>query len=182
MVDLTTLDSAKTYIGVATAVDDAPLMGLITAYSEFVRSYCNRTFSLATFTEYFDGRNNSRQMLPEFPIASIVSLSVDGIALQPQAAFGQPGFRFDDNCIILDGYAFTRGESNILVTWTAGYAVIPADIAQAVNELVGLRYALRDKQGWSSKMLAGETVSLITKDMPSSVATVLNQYRAVVPL
>ena len=50
------------------------------------------------------------------------------------------------------------------------------------NEIVGLRYTLRDKQGWSSKSLAGETVSLITKDMPASVATVLNQYRAVVPI
>ena len=54
-----------------------------------------------------------------------------------------------------------------------------ADIAQAVNELVGLRYALRDKQGWNSKTLAGETVSFSTKDMPASVATILKQYRVV---
>jgi hypothetical protein len=54
---------------------------------------------------------------------------------------------------------------------------VPAEIAQACNELVALRYRLRDKLEWSTKALAGESVSLITKDMPAAVSTILNMYR-----
>jgi hypothetical protein len=182
MTDLTTLAAVKAYVGVSVATDDAVLTALITAYSQFIRSYLNRDISVSAYSIYFDGRNNTVQMLPQWPIVSVTSLLINGVAIGPQAAFGQAGYRFDDNSIILDCYRFTTGQSNVQVGWTAGYATIPTDIAQAVNELVGLRYANKDHQGWSTKMLAGESVSLITKSMPDSVMTILNNYRSVVPL
>ncbi|BCA57687.1 hypothetical protein [Sphingomonas sp. HMP6] len=182
MTDLTTLASFKAYAGVVISTDDAAIQNLITAYSGFVRTYCNRDFSVQSYSRRFDGRNNARQTVPQYPIQSVTAVTIDAQSIAPQATFGAVGYRYDDTTVMVDGYRFTKGNANILIAWTAGYPVVPPDLAQAVNEVVGLRYALRDKQGWSSKALAGETVSLITKDMPSSVQTILKNYRAVVSL
>jgi hypothetical protein len=192
VTDLTTLAAAKLYSGITTTADDALLQSLVTAYSQWVRSYCSRDFTVANYEIWRDGRCSRFILLPQYPVTAIALLEVDGKAIAAQSSFGQPGYRFNAPSgnpatdtpaqLVLDGYEFTWGLQNIHVQFTAGYATVPADIAQAVNELVGLRYALRDKQGWTSKSLAGEVVSLSTRDMPASVATILNQYSRKVPL
>ena len=182
MTDLTTLASFKAYAGVVIATDDAMLTSLISAYSEFARSYCNRDFTLRTYSRRLDGLNTRRQMVSQVPIGSVTSVTVDTQTIAAQIAFGQPGYYFDSISVMLEGYRFTRGIGNVAITWTGGYATIPADVAQAVNEMVGLRYKLRDKMEWSSKGLAGETVSLITKDMPSASKRILDQYKSVVAI
>lgn len=182
MTDLTTLAAAKLYSGIATTADDAMLQSLVTAYSQWVRSVCSRDFTADNYEIWRDGRNSRSMLLPQYPVLNVSVVEVDGKSIAPQSAFGQPGFRFTDTQLILDGYCFTWGSQNVHIFFSAGYLTVPADIAQAVNELVGLRYALRDKQGWNSKSLAGEVVSLSTRDMPASVATILNQYSRKVPL
>lgn len=178
MTDLTTLSSAKGYLGLGVSTDDAVISSLISAYSEWARSYMNRDIALTSYTRLFSGRNTARLILPQWPIVSITSLTVGVQAITAQSGYGQLGFRFDEDSIVLDGYRFERGDSNIAVAWSAGWATIPYDMAQAINEIVGLRYRMRDKLEWSSKGLAGETVTLITRDMPASVKTVLDQYSA----
>ena len=181
MSDLTTLEAAELYSGVTGSATDDLIQSLVTAYSQFVRTYTSRDFTAQSYSHTFDGRNARRLMVRQTPIISVEGVSVDGVAIAASAGFGMQGYRFDADTIILEGRVFTRGAANVTVSYTAGYASIPDDIAQAVNELVGLRYELADKQGWSSKSLAGETVSLITKSMPDSVRTVLDQYAAVMP-
>jgi hypothetical protein len=182
MTDLTTLAAVKAYAGVAGTSDDAMLGALITSYSQFVRTWLNRDLLRATYTARLSGRGGQSVQLPQYPIRSIGALSVNGVTIAAAPGWGQSGYYFDDTRLWLEGYCFAKGNGNVLVTFDAGYDTAPPDIAQAVNELVGLRYATRDKQGWSSKSLAGETVSLVTKDMPDSVRTVLRQYQRVAPL
>lgn len=180
MVDLTSLADAKLYSGVQSGADDALIGLLVTSYSEWVRSYTNCNFTETDYDIWRDGRDNQSMLLPQRPVTSVSSLKINGETIPAQPSFGAYGYRFDSDSLTLDGAVFVRGKRNVNVVFAAGYADAPADIAQAVNELVGLRYALRDKQGWTSKSLAGETVSLSTKDMPSSVKTVLDQYRTVI--
>lgn len=184
MSDLTTLAAVKLYLGITGSTDDDLLSSLITSYSQWVRSYCNRDFNSQAYEIWRSGRCNSYLLLPEYPIISIELLEIDGKAIAAQGAYGEYGYRFTQDRIVLEGGPiFTWGIENIHVQFTAGFSSIPSDISQAVNELVGLVYRLRDKLEWSSKSLAGETVSLFTKDMPARVQTVLNQYaRKKVPL
>lgn len=182
MTDLTTLDSFKAYYGVVGSADDAAIQNLITAYSAYVQQWMNRRILTASYVETYNGRDNVAQALRQYPVTAVSSVVVDGVAIPARSTNPGLGYFFDDDSVILSGYVFTRGRSNVTISYTAGYATVPVEIAQAVNELVGLRYALRDKQGWSSKSLAGETVSLITRDFPESVRTILNNWRAVVPL
>ena len=183
MVDLTTLDAAKLWAGVGGPSDDVLIAQLITSYSQFVRSYTNLDFDVRSYTIMRNGRGQIHIMLPQRPINGVSSVVVDGLAILPQTSFGTYGFRFSDRAVILDGGAmFTLGQGNVVISYSAGYATIPADIAQAVNELVGLRYKEKDRIGFASKSLAGELVSFITKDMPVSVKTVLDQYSRKLPL
>ncbi|MBC2668756.1 head-tail connector protein [Novosphingobium piscinae] len=179
MADLTTVESVKQFMGRVDNVDDSLLESMVAAYSQWVCSVTGRNFAVQTYDIVRSGRGGPVLMLPQWPIQSVQLVEVDGQALPAAPAYGSYGYRFDNQQIILSGGAvFTIGNSNVRIQFTAGYPQIPADIAQAVNELVTLRFRMRDKIEWVSKSLASETVTLNQRDMPATVATVLRQYRA----
>jgi hypothetical protein len=182
LADLTTVASVKLYAGIASSADDTLLANMVSAYSAWVRSWLNRDITTNSYDMRRSGRGTFAMLLPQYPVTAITLLEIDGRAIPAQPAWGAPGYRFDDTTLVLEGYCFTRGYSNVHIQFTAGYASPPADIQQAVNELITLRYRMRDKLEWSSKSLAGETVSLVQKDMPASVATLLNNWRCVAAL
>lgn len=178
MTDLTTVAAVKAYLAITSLSDDALLQSLVTAYSQWVRSWTNRDFTVQTYDMVRSGRGQITMLTPQWPITGINSVTVDGVPINAAPKVGSYGYRFTDRMVVMDGGAlFSVGAANVEINYSAGYASVPVDIAQAVNELVGLRYRLRDKMEWSSKGLAGETVTLVTKDMPSSVATILKQYQ-----
>jgi hypothetical protein len=89
---------------------------------------------------------------------------------------------FSPTELALRGYVFTRRLQNVLVTYTAGFATAPPDIAQAAIELVALRYRERSRIGETSRALTGgETVTYSTRDMSDDVKLLLSQYRVVAP-
>lgn len=182
MPDLTTLADLKAYAQITGTADDAVLQSMITAYSAAARSFCNRDFTSQDYSITRDGRGTTMMQLPQFPVTAVSSVIVDGRPIAAQSAFGLPGYRFTDTAVILDGFCFTRGFGNVHVAFTAGYASVPADVAEAVNEWIALRYKERDRIGFASKVLAGETVTFITKAMPDSVKMALSQLRSIAPL
>lgn len=182
LADLTTVASVKAYAGIPTTADDALLASMVTAYSAWVRSFLNRDLTTNGYDIWRSGRGSFAMLMPQYPVTAVALLEIDGAAVPAAASFNAPGYRFDDSQIVLNGHCFTRGISNVHIQFTAGYAAPPADIAQAVNELITLRYKMRDKLEWSSKSLAGETVSLVQRDMPATVATILQNWRCVAPL
>lgn len=184
MADLTTLAAVKAYAGVTNSNDDALISNLITAYSQWVRSYTSRDFTIQQYNIWRSGRGNAALVVPDYPITSVASLTVEGRSIPAAPSWGAFGYRFTDTEVMLSGgCVFPVGRNNINLVFSAGYANVPADITQAVTELVSLRYRMKgDKLEWTSKSLAGETVSLNTRDMPASVATVLKMYTNPVPL
>lgn len=184
MPDFTTVAAVKAYIGKTDNSDDGVIGTLITAYSQWVRSYTSRDFTIQSYEIWRSGRGGDTLYLPQWPVTAVSLLEIDGKALSAAASFGAYGYRLTDRAIIMTGDArFCPGSDNIHVQFTAGSATIPWDISQAVNELVALRYSQRgDKIGWTSMTLAGEVVTLSQKDMPASVATLLKQYVNPVPL
>ena len=182
MADLTDLASLKAYAQIAGSADDFLLQAMIGAYSEAARSYCSRDFTAQDYEIVRDGQGTAKMLLPQFPVIAVAELNVDGAAIPLQAGFGSPGYRFTDTAIILDGHVFSRGFANVRVRFTAGYETVPADLSEAVNEWIARRYKERDRIGHASKSLAGETVSFITKAMPDSVRSILDQYASVAAL
>jgi hypothetical protein len=79
-------------------------------------------------------------------------------------------------------YDFARGFQNISVTYTAGFATTPLDVAQACIEMIGVKYKERTRVGEVSKSIAGEVVAFSQKDMSDNVKTILLQYKRIVPI
>lgn len=181
MADLTTLDAVKTYLGVVNNADDTVLQSLITNYSAWFEGEINYAITATAYDIRREGRGRTAMMLPASPIISVQALTIDTTVVPAQSVVGGYGYRFTNDSIVLDGISFGFGRANVRIQFTAGYAVIPVDVAQAINELVGLRYRMRDKLEFSSKSLAGETITFITKSMPDSVKETVMNYKRVVP-
>lgn len=81
---------------------------------------------------------------------------------------------------VVDGlYTFNdaQAEETVLIT----YSYVPADLDQAVVELVGERYRQRDRIGMNSKSLPnGESVSFLVKDMNAYTRRTVDLYRRVI--
>jgi len=182
LVDLTTLDAVKAYATIATSATDPMLSEMITAFSAFFRGQANRDITSNDYDIRRSGRGTFALQLPQYPITAVALLEIDGRAISLQQSWGTPGYYFDDEQVALVGHMFTRGVSNIHIQFTAGFAEPPADVVAAVNEIVTLRYRLRDKLEWSSKVLAGESVSLVQKAMPDWVKLTISNYQRVAAL
>lgn len=187
--DLTTLADVKAWLQTGQnpfpATDDALLSRLIAAASQFIESWLGRPILSADWLELRDGTGGQVITLANFPVTAVLSLSIDGLAIPPAPADGGfgAGYAFTPTELALRGYVFTRRPQNVIVTYTAGYAAVPPDIAQACIELVCQRYRERTRIGEVARSLGGnETVRYAQTDMSDAVKTVLSQYRAVAPV
>ena len=186
--DLTTLADVKAWLQTGqnpfAATDDTLLARLITAASQFIQSWLNRQIAAADWQELRDGTGGQLMVLANSPVAAVLSLTIDGLAIPPATTDGgfDAGYSFTPTELALRGYVFTRRPQNVIVTYTAGYPTAPPDIAQACIELVCQRYRERSRIGEVSKALGGgETVSFSQKDMSEDVKTALLPYRVAAP-
>jgi hypothetical protein len=165
--------------------DDALLTRLITAASQFIQSWLLRRIAVSDWIELRDGNGGQRMAFANFPVSAVLALSIDGIVIPPAPGGGGfgTGYVFSPTELALRGYVFSRRAQNVIVTYTAGYASVPPDIAQACIELVCQRYRERSRIGEVSKaLMSGETVTYSQKDMSDDVKTLLQQYQVVAPV
>ena len=186
--DLTTLAAVETYLGLPSGnSDEARLSALITACSTAFASYCGRQFASAAFTEMRNGGGGTSLWLRQSPIAAVASVVVDGQAIPAGGGWvngvRQPGFSFDDNAVYLFGYRFCKGQQNVQIAYTAGYAAIPADLAQACVEQVSFRYKEIKDLGKRSITgpAQGQSTNFVIADFLPNTRRVLDFYRRQVP-
>ena len=185
--DLTTLADVKAWLQTGQSsfpsTDDALLTRLISAASQYVQAWLNRPISLADYVETRDGTGGQKLQFGCFPVVAVSSLAIDGQPVPAATSTGSIGYSFSATQLALCGYRFSRGAQNIVVTYTAGFAATPPDLAQACIELVALRYRERTRIGEVSRSLGGaETVSYSQKDLSDPIKTLLQQYRLVAPI
>ena len=76
---LTSLTNVKSWCAVTSSNDDTMLTRLIAQASRAVYAYLTtNTLFLTTFNDTYDGVNNTRLMLKEWPVLSIGSVYIDG--------------------------------------------------------------------------------------------------------
>jgi hypothetical protein len=171
----------KTYLGLLTANDDAYLTRLVTSASSYVQSWMGRQILSTAYAETRNGTGSQILAFANYPVTAVSSLAVDNTLIPAASSSFSPGYSFDSRFLYLNGYLFRKGNANVTLAYTAGFAAVPPELEQAVIELIALRYRERDRVGYQSKSLGGETVSFIVKDFPDSVRTILANYRKVVP-
>jgi hypothetical protein len=177
--DLVLIADVKAYLGGdLQSNDDGVLARLITAASAFFTTACARPILQQTYSELYDGAGSRRLHLRNAPVIALASLTIDGIAIPPAPSFGQAGWVLNGSVISLNAHWFSRGSANVAVTYTAGYATPPADVAEAVMELVGLRYRGKDRLGKVSESMGGiATTSYVQRDVSPFVASVIARYQ-----
>lgn len=179
--DLTTLSNVKTYLRLTQTTDDNFIQSLITNASAFIQTFVSRIFASANYTETRDGLGclSRKIAFSNIPVTAVSSVMIDGVNVPASPDFFSAGYRFNSNFLVLNGYAFTEGFQNIVLSYTAGYSTTPADIAQACIQMVALRYREAERIGQNSKTLNGENVTFTNEAMSPDVAITLGHWQKV---
>ncbi len=180
--DLCTLADLKAWLNVTNATDDVLLQRLLTTVSVCMQNWMNRTIPSASYTETRDGNGSDTLVMANKPITDVASVTVGGIAI-PESPDGiQPGFVFGEWGIYLLGYRFTQGRRNVKAVYTAGYATVPVDLAQACIEQAAYQYRQKSHIGQTGTGMGPEHISFSERDFTPGTKTLMSQYRSVSPV
>ena len=193
---LTSLSDLKRYLEISSSDKDALLESLIEAVSKQFAVYTGRNLTLKTYSPLpddsnyapdnavLDGSGHAELLLPQYPVAEVTSLTLDGAAISQAEPGGTSGFRLDSRAglvVRVDGL-FTRGRGNVLVAYRAGFSPMPADLAQAALEQAAVRFqesaAGHGRLGVSARTLADGSLSYSQKALLPQVREVLDRYRS----
>lgn len=182
MASLISIAEYKVWSGITGTAQDALLTVLVDAVSMEVRRWCDRNltdgFESKARTERYDGTGEQTIQLVEWPITSITSVKIynaggdyDTLDTDTYRVNGDSGVlsRIDTrlgrypvtafgtvNATFSVQPWFEAGFDNIEVTYTGGYATIPADLKMACYRLTDLAYAARGRNmGIQSESLGG---------------------------
>jgi hypothetical protein len=160
---------------------DPLLARLISAVSAWVESYLGRRIASQDYLEVRDGHGGVRLMFAQAPVTAVSLVRVDGREIPAAAAADQPGYIFSHTTLYLFGYQFTRGQANVELAYTAGYAATPPELEQAAIELATLRYKEREHIGQASASIKGEQVDFL-QDLPQHLRLILDRYKKIIPV
>jgi len=170
-------DATGTYSFALQTGDDALLTQLgadLTA--EFV-SELGRDILTASYSEIHSGNGKSVISLDQYPISAVSSLVVDGMTISAVTGPFGFGYQFERQKLYFIGGVFPEGVRNILVSYTAGYAAVPADIVRALLEQIGYVYRSRSRIGVKSQTVQGQTDAFHTEELLPSVLGILDKHR-----
>jgi hypothetical protein len=209
--DLTTSDKVIAYLQTRPniTIDPALIATLVTAASQFIATYCSDPFVSQTYSELRDGdesggsvgygggwpspgwsslsivsRRPLRYVFAYSPVTAVASVFVNGTAIAASgAAPYQQGYIFDKTKLTILGIYVPPIPACVQITYTAGYATIPADIDQICVDLVVLKYLQRRRMGIASEAVNNVGSRTYTKnDLADIDKTVLDQRRRVAPV
>jgi hypothetical protein len=139
--DLAALADVKTWLAGSSGIgstDDALIARLITDVSGAISAYLGRpSLTPRAYSERFGGNGRSRLFLSHYPVLQVNSLAIDNVAVAaaaPPAADAPRPFGYllepwdglppgRPQALDLFGLAFRRGRQNVVVNYSAGYAV-----------------------------------------------------------
>lgn len=124
------LEQAKEYLQIDFATDDTLITRLISAARGAVESYCGVSIIDSTVSVEFKDLKDQIK-LPYSPVKEVTSLKVNDV-----------DYTDDITEYYQSGYLDVKG-AKVEVTFTAGYENIPADLLQAVYDMLKVYYDAR---------------------------------------
>lgn len=181
---LCTLAEVKEYNDITVTTNDTLLTNLISRVSTEIETYCDCTFSSASYTDYHDGNGDDKLYTDHYPIITGSGVEVwDDTEWDWETADlidSNDYMIVNDRGIFLKSSIFVDGVKNVKISYTAGYDTIPTDLTQFTIEEVIRRFKMRKHPGdISSKALPDGTVTYkemngLPTDMP-----MLNSYKRI---
>lgn len=183
---LTTVGNVKNYlkISASSTTDDALISRIVLQVSAWIKQYLNRDIVATTYTETLDCSGNRFFCLGNYPVTAISSIAIGAPGTTRVPLIAATDYIFEPSGLVrVFGRALPRGMATVLITYTAGYVDVPADIEGAAIALAAWRYKESERIGQSSKSVGGnETVAFLTTDVPADVKTTLANWRKVAPV
>jgi hypothetical protein len=133
-MNLTTVATVKSYLGIVTANQDTLIGQLITRESAFVEQWTGRVFPSSTNTsKRLSGAGTDRLVLGG-PLLSVSGLSIGGVTVEASADGIQAGYLFDDTCLyLIGGDKFPRQPMNVVCSWAEGYQAVETGFVPTGN-------------------------------------------------
>lgn len=170
---LTTLAAVKSYLKLQGTTDDALLEDLINASSSAIENFCKRKFKEQAYVEEeFDGTGKNFVLLDQFPVKSIESISIDNSLVDP----AEYKVKKKNGVLLRTSGVWPKGEINITVSYTAGFAEIPYDLELACKHLV-MSYFKSDIASFSTTFQDGMVFR--PEALPAQVKALVAPYKKV---
>lgn len=115
--------------------------------------------------EGYNGRGLEALFLRWDPVISLASVAVQGEALTvgraDEPVYPPPQVVIASDAMILrtDGMPFPSGPGSVIVTYTAGFAIVPPDLFEAAVLWGALIFKNRDRAGISSQSMGAQSVT-----------------------
>lgn len=183
MGDLTTAAAYKTFAGISHTAWDTLIATLVTQVSKSVQSWCQDKIEAADYVEDHDGYGQESIILHHRPLNSVAYVRDDVNWDFPASSDVSSDFwrapTGTDNPGILYfwGYRVTTGVRNVRVSYNAGYATIPADVALACHMWIGHIMEQRKDRGLTNQSLGDRSFGLDLSEIPADVALLLRPYQ-----
>jgi hypothetical protein len=97
VIDLTTVAAVNAILGQGPTVDSANIQTEITAYSQNILTRTGRAFlsGVRSYSERYNGNGSQELPVRNYPVLSVASLSVNGIAIPASPDYIQSGYVID---------------------------------------------------------------------------------------
>lgn len=188
--DLVTLAEAKTYLNISDSTFDDLLNALIDYTTQSIESYCRRTWTQGSVTEYFDGGGRDFAVSTP-PIDSITTITdtedssvVDSDDYDYNPVAGLIYLSDTAPTIALYGNShWGEGRRRWEVVYVGGTDGAPSDVKQACLQWVSDIYNSRGTEGMKSYKIGD--ISWTRDDvasqhgMPASVKMILDNHRII---
>lgn len=172
---LTSVVAAKEYlkISVAETSEDTLIESLVNAVTDQIEAYCNRKLKeRVVVDEEFDGMDSDTLILPDYPLSSVSSVKIDGVLVDAAEYKLRKGM----GAIVRLKSKWPKGVLNLQVSYTAGYANVPANLELACKHTV-MFYYKTDVANFSRTY--GEGFVLRPDALPRQTQMLLAPYRKV---
>lgn len=185
---LVDLDTAKTFLKIASEEEDGIVESLINRASAWANQYTGRLLKSRAITEYQDGPcGGDHIILRQYPVTALTSVHDDPLRVfgaSTQVAAGDIYLDGDNGTVeFLNGVVLATGKASVKIVYTGGYAAasIPADIQEAVLIYIGHAYRreyLDQKMGVSSETIGDRTTTYSQAPIPEKAKALLAPYRS----
>jgi len=179
--DLCDWEKVKRKLKLTNSSDDDIVQSLVSQASDYILTELRRVIVSTPLTEKYNGRSTPRLTLRKWPIISVASVLIDGVAVPASSGVTVNGwYQSGDREIALRGYAFTKGYGNVIVTYTAGYATVPVRFERACEATCLRWHRELDRIGQLSAVVGEQNVTFAL-GLPDDVKCLIRNERDVVP-
>jgi hypothetical protein len=183
-IDLITLEEVKNYADIKSTNQDAQINLIIPSVSQFIKTYCGRTFVDYVNEEKIEVKHGGTDslFLDEPPVITVTSVEYSSDYGKTYAALTEfTDYVIDPeaNAILSTSETFPRLLNGYRITYTGGFETLPDDIKIAALDL-SVYYLRNDMAIKSQGGLGRNTVAIeyvTSVNLPAHIRRVLDLHR-----